>query len=181
MAKKSKEKRIKRETYMSEDQAEIKHFIVILVILIIIIIGVYLFTRLFITKDLLGDKETTKEVTPGSINYNTTLIGSILSKPETEYYVMIFDNDAPDAVYYNGLISNYKRNTDHLKVYTADLNNELNKKFIKETENITTDLTNFAITGPILIHIKDKKIVNSYNTKEKIAEPMKYIEPVVEE
>ena len=78
-------KRIKKETYLSEDQQEIKRFILLLIIIVILILGVYFFTRLFVTKDLLNKDADKNTVIPGSIDYNAASIGSMLSRHEKEY------------------------------------------------------------------------------------------------
>ncbi len=175
MSKKTN-KRIKSEKYYSEDQIEIKRFIVILVVIIIFVLGIYFFTRLFVTKDLFTKKENEKVVTPGEIDYSSTLIGSIFNKPVDEYYVMIYDSSKPNSVYYTGIVNNYSNNTDALPVYYADLSNELNKAYIASTTNISNDLASFKVSGPTLLKIKKGKITDSYTTDEEMAKPMKHIE-----
>ena len=73
-------KRIKKEKYQTEEQLEVVRFVKILVVVLIIVLGVYFFTRIFVTKDLLNDTKVPKETIAGQINYEITNIGSMLNK-----------------------------------------------------------------------------------------------------
>ena len=97
---KNKQKRIKQEKYESEEQLEVKRFILILVILIIIILGIYFLTRIFVTKDLLNNNKKEETTIEGSINYDTTLIGNIYNKPVNEYFVLIYNSEDLNSIYY---------------------------------------------------------------------------------
>lgn len=167
--------KIKQEKYYSDEQMEIRKFIQILIIIVVLILGVYFFTRIFVSKDLFNkDEEVTKPVA-GSIDYNTTIIGSIFNKPEEEYYVLMYDIKNPQAVYYSGLITSYKRNEKSLKVYTVDLNNELNKKYIKDEENLNTkDLNKFAVKNIALLKISKGNIIEASSDIEDIAAKLSY-------
>ncbi len=171
-----RERRIKRENYVSEDQNEVKHFIIILAIVIIGILAVYLLTRIFVTKDLFNNKESSKTSVPGEVNYNITLIGSMLNLPEEEYYVMITDTSVPESIYYNNIMTTYAQNEDALKVYLADLDNELNKSYISDQENLkTSDLTKFKVKGTTLVKVKKGKVEETFTADEKIVEELKYV------
>ncbi len=181
MAKNKSEKRIKMAKVQNEDENDVKRLIIIIIGLIIAIILVYFLTRIFVTKDLLN-KEEEKTFQAGSVNYNTTLIGSMFNKPEEEYYVMIIDTSKSDYVYYTGTVSNYKKNEDALKVYLADLDNALNKNYQSTNSNLKTeDLTKFQVSKPSLIKIKNKKVVETYDTESEISKVLKYVEPEEED
>ncbi len=176
MTKKGKNKKVKLEKYRSEEQIEIIRFIRILIVVIILIIGIYLFTRLFVTKDLLNNSTNESEINEGSINYNVTNIGSLLNKPENEYYVMIYNTENLRSVYYSGLLTNYERNEDALKVYFADLNKELNKKFY-DSENASKEFINisdFKVGDLTLIKIKNGKVDRILTNEEEISIELKY-------
>lgn len=168
--------KIKQEKYYSDEQMEIRKFIKILIIIVILILGIYFFSRIFISKDLFNKESDTPKIISGSINYDTTIIGAMLNKPETEYYVMLFDTKDPEAIYYSGLISSYRRNETALRVYTVDLSNELNKKYIKEENNLTpNDLDKFSVKDVALLKISKGKIIKSLSESEKIATELAYV------
>ena len=175
---KDKPKKIKQEKYRSEEQEEMIRFIRILIIVIIVILGIYFFTRIFVTKDLLNNEDDNTPITEGSINYTMTLIGSMLNKPEDEYYVIIYNYDDLRSVYYSGLISNYNRNENPLTVYYANLANELNKKFY-DPENTNLEVTNISdlrLGDITLIRVEDGEIAETFDNEEDIAAELAYIE-----
>ena len=136
---------------------------------------------MFVTKDLFN-KESEKTVIPGEVNYNKTLIGSMLNLSSEEYYVMLVDLEAQDAIYYTGLIDSYKDNKEALSIYLADLNNPLNKTYISNEANLeTSDLTKFKVQGPTLVKIKNGKITKSLTKAEEMAKELKYISEDKEE
>lgn len=170
----TKEK-IKKEKYQTDDQKEITRFLITLLIVIFILVGIYFFTRFFVKKDLNNSSES--EITEGTIIYTTTLIGSMLNKPEDEYYVIAYDIDNLRAIYYNSLISNYSQNEDALKVYYADISNVLNQKFY-DPENINLDTDNISelkIGDLTLIRIRRGEIAEILNSEDDIAEALRYI------
>ena len=172
---KQKDKRIKSINYTSDEQNEVKSFIIILIIVVVAIIAVYVLTRLFVSKDLFKN-EPTKIVTPGEVNYSTVLIGSMLNVKEDEYYVIITDTSDPASSYYTGLMTTYKRNTKALPIYLADLSNELNKKYIGTKNNLNpTDMAKFMVKDNALIHIKDGKIVKAMSEEKDISNELKYV------
>ena len=177
MAKKEKTEKIKVEKYRSEEQMEMIRFIRILVIVVILIIGIYLFTRIFVTKDLLNNKEEEREVVEGTINYNITMIGSLLKHPEDEYYVMIYNTENLRSIYYSGLMTNYARNEDALKVYFADLNKGLNQKFY-DPENTNLDVTNISdlkVGDLTLLRVRNGEIIEALTDEEDIATELEYV------
>ena len=162
-------KKRKNEVFYSEEQNEMMKFFKILLIVVILVIGVYLFTRIVVTKDLLNDDdEKIKEPVLGKVDYTKTLIGNMFNKPENEYYVFIFDSEDMNSIYYSGIITAYKNKSDSLKVYVADLHNELNKKYIdsEKTNTKTNNHKEFKVNSPVLLKIKDETIVNSYVSDE---------------
>lgn len=179
MTKKDNAKRIKKEKYHTEEEMEMTQFIKILAILVILVLGVYFFTRIFVTKDLFKKDESSSVATKGEYNYNATLIGNMFNRPEKEYYVMIYDTENINAVYYSGLISNYSNDNNKdkaLPIYFADLNNGLNKKYVTEDEKLinvnTTDFDKFKVGELALIKITNGKIAKSLTAEDEIAKEL---------
>ena len=114
-----KQKRIKEVAYQSEDQLEIKRFIIILGVLVVIILGIYFFTRMFVTKDLLKKSETERETIKGTVNYNTTLIGNMLNLSKDDYFVLVYNFEDVNAAYYSSFASNYMKNEKHFQIWAT--------------------------------------------------------------
>ena len=114
---------MKKNNIKTEEQKEIKKFIIILLAILLIVGCVYFITDKFIEK---GDYSNT---IPGSINYDRATIGTMLNRHEEEYYVFIYNSTKEEASYYSSLINKYQNKEEALKVYFIDLNNELNKDY----------------------------------------------------
>lgn len=173
---KSKNNKLKVEKIESEEQIEIARFIRILVILVVLILGIYFFTRIFVTKDLFNNsKDESASATPGAINYDTTLIGSMLSKSEDEYYVIAYKSeDMTNSIYYSGLVTNYKKNEKAIKVYYADLSNELNKKYYDKENVNTSSLETLKLGDVTLLKISKGKIVSALTEEKDIETALAY-------
>lgn len=179
---KKTKKEIKRKTIninntknYGEDQEEVIRFIRLIIIILVVVLGVYLFSRAFISKDLFGKKEEERKTIEGTVNYNATIIGAMLNKPEKEYYVIMYDTETPQAAYYSNLVTAYKKNTEPLKVYMADLNNELNKKYISEKNHLkVSNINDLTVKDIGLVKIKNGAIIASYNTIDEISKELEY-------
>lgn len=155
-----KKKNMKIET---EEQKELKKFIFVILGLVIIIVGIYFFTRAFVTKDLFEDKNE-KTYATGTINYDIAIVGNMLNRPNTEYYVMAFGSEEAEGVYYNTLVSKYMQKEKALKVYYLDTENELNKKYVAENEESKS--TSFSSIDKLKLgNITLMKIKNGKVTK----------------
>ena len=172
---KEKRKKVKQEKYRTEEQMEMIRFIRILLIIVVLILGIYFLTKAFFTE---ASTNNENEIVEGTINYDKTLIGSSLNKPEKEYYVLIYSSENLRAAYYSGIASKYLQNKEHLKVYYADLNNELNKDFYdKENVNLNgSDISSLKVGDVALIKVKNGKITKTFGTEDEIAKELKYVE-----
>ncbi len=153
-----KEKKIK---YQTEEQKEIKKFIIVLIGLILIIVGIYYFTRAFVTKDLFKSNTLEKQYTNGAINYEVAIVGNMLNKPQTEYYVMALNSENIEYSYYRTIASKYSSKEKALKVYFVDLNNALNEKYVakeEEKSNKYTSLEELKLGEITLIKVKNGKV-----------------------
>lgn len=163
-------KKKKTQKYQTEEQMEIKKFIFVLLGLIIIIIGIYFFTRAFVTKDLFKETENIN-YTEGKISYEAVVVGTMLNRTISEYYVLAFSNKDNNAVYYNTLASKYMNLEKAKKLYYLDLDNKLNKPYVSTDENYSTSFTSLEelkFGGFTLLKIKEGKVIKYITDLEKI-------------
>ncbi len=153
-----KEKKVKIET---EEQKEFKKYILVVLGLVLVVVGIYFFTRAFITKDLFNKKEDTNYQT-GTINDQTAIVGTMLNRPENEYYVMAFSSESNNINYYNTIVSLYTSgDTEPLKVYFVDLENSLNQKYVASDGKGSTSfesLDKLKLGEVTLLKVKDQKV-----------------------
>ena len=158
-------KKLARQVTETEEQSVIKKFIIILLGLVILIVGVYFFTRAFVTKDLNKEKEETK--TEVTFDYSKTVLGSLLNRPYNEYYVLVYNSEDLKANYYNSIASSYQVKENSIKIYIADLSDSMNEKFYnsKKSNPKAKTIDELQVGDLTLIKVKDKAI-NKYIEKE---------------
>ena len=160
-----KAKKIKQENFKSEDEQEISRFIKILLIVVVFILGIYFFTSIVVKKEY----DINKDLTEGQISSNNIIVGSILNRPHIEYYVIVYNSNSSKAVIYETLLGLYESKEDSLRIYTVDLNNQLNKRFESTKYNPTaTKIDEFKFGEITLLKIKDKSINKYVEDLEKI-------------
>lgn len=168
---KNKGKGINIDKYESEEAKEVKRFIIILFGIIILVLGVY-----GVTKLLNKDNDTKeKEVNAGVIDYDVVSVGTILNKPDKEYYVIVYDGSSSEAVYYSALVNIYMNKEDSLPVFFCNLNNALNKAYYvgNEKSNKGAKKTSgFAFGDLTLLKIKNGEVVKYIESLDTIKEEL---------
>lgn len=162
-------KKNKTQKYVTEEQMEIKKFIFVLLGLLILLLGVYFFTKAFVTKDL---HKNTNDVnyTEGKVSYDVVIAGTMLNRPISEYYVYAFSNEDTNSVYYNTLVSNYSKKDKALQVYFLDIDNALNKDYVDKnnaSKNFTT-IKELKLGKLTLMKVKDGKVTKYITNEEEI-------------
>ena len=154
----SKNKLGKIET---EEQAEIKKFILVLGGLIVILVGIYFFTRAFVTKDLFNKKKSDEiNYQVGVISDTNIIVGNLLNRPYEEYYALAFSSKSNLVGYYDTIMSKYKSEKESLKIYYIDTEDYFNNKYI-DKENPSTSfesLDKLKLGEMTLMKIKKGKI-----------------------
>lgn len=158
---KNKAKKNKVHYASTSEQQEIRNLCIVIIVVLLCVGGIYLLTRIFVTKDLFNNTETEEEVVAGTINYDVAIMGQILNRPYNEYYVAIYNGDDAD---YSGdmglLIANYTKQDDHLHIYTVNLANAMNVDFY-DPDNVNTkaqSLDELKVGDITLLKIKKGKI-----------------------
>ena len=154
----------------NEETKTMKQFLITLIIVIIGVVGIYLLTKYVVKKDNATNNSSNTEE-KNYIDPNTAIVGTMLNKSSDAYYVIIYDKTKDNATTYYSLVSTYKAKDKALKVYTVDLSNSLNKKYIA-TDNKTnpkdTNLEDLKFGEVTLLKVKNNKITEAYETTDAI-------------
>ena len=144
------------------EQQEMRNFLIVIVVVLVCVAAIYFITRAFVTKDLFKkDEPKVEEVTPGSINYGTIIMGMIMNRPDEEYYVVIYDKTAANASEMSSLVTKYNSGEKHLPVYTVDLSNKTMNASYYDPNNISQKpktLQEIKVGDRTLIKIKKGEI-----------------------
>ena len=136
-----------------EQEYRIENLIKIIIVMVLIV-GIFYGLTILITKkqNNLTDNGTNENV---EIKYDEILIGSIYDQKEAEYYVLV--ELESDYLTLSSVVSNYTSKKDSLKLYTCDLNDGLNKKYLGDTSDFTKQYPIFSKSS--LLKISNKQIV----------------------
>ena len=149
----------------SDLENEFYRFIKILLIVVILIFGVYLFTKSLVKKS----NESQEQENIVEISDKNIIVGSLLNRPYTDYYVLAYKKQDSEAIVYESIINTYESLDKSLNVYVIDLDNELNKGFYAEKgNNKASSIDELKISSPTLFKISNKKIVKYIEKKDDI-------------
>ncbi len=153
-----KQKKLKNGGYVNEDTKEIRNLIIITVVVIALALGLYFLTDKVLNKNSSSDSSA-------DVDYTTCLIGNMFNRPYDEYYVFAFRSEDDNASTYSSLISTYEKKDNALKIYMIDLSNNFNKSVLSDKSNKKpTSASDVKIKDSALIHIKNGKVVNYYES-----------------
>ena len=107
-------------------------------VIVIAFFALFLLITYFITKKD-SDTNNSKTVT---IQYEEIMSGQILNRSNSEYYVLATTETDNYNDLYTAYVTQYKSVTDHLTVYTINLNNGLNNSYIGENSNFNVEKVN---------------------------------------
>ena len=168
---KKNNKHLKQDKYVSDDAKEIRRFVIILFSVIVLVLIVYGISRVLIDEP---DDTYIRNTTAGVIDYDMVSIGTMLNRNYDEYYVAIYDEDDPKAIYYSTIISLYADGDDAIKVYYCNLGNYLNQEYkVRDGEHTNPDaksIDELALGNLTLIKVKNGKIVKYLEELDAIRE-----------
>lgn len=167
-----KEKKVPKTTMIKND-SEITKLIKIVLIVTAIMVVFYGIT-LLVTKNKSADSLDEKKASEKAvIQYDDIMIGTMLNKDQDRYYVLIKEDGDNRVVEYETLMKFVASKTDAPKIYTANLTDSFNKKYLAKEANESNDMEEFRVSGTTLVEINDGEIANMYSGHESIAEELK--------
>ncbi len=156
---KTKAKKIKEPKIRTEEGETLHRFIIIFIVILLLVLAIYLISSL-VSKDDKGNTNTSNTSTEAEIDYNKVNVGMILNRNQySKYYVMVYDADSVNAIYYSTLITQYNDKEEHEKIFFCDLSNPLNKEYAKEESNPKAQkVEDFAFGEVTLLEIQKGRV-----------------------
>lgn len=152
----------------SIENKTITQFLITLLIVILVILGIYILTKYVIKKD----NNTAQSNETSYIDPSAAIVGTMLKKSATEYYVFIYDTKSENAMDEIRLVSQYNNTQNHLPVYVVDLSNALNSKYKvqdgEKTNPMSSQLSELKFGNLTLLKIKNNKIIECYEGLDNI-------------
>lgn len=169
--KKGNLKQARKQLYYSNnsESSELSKLIKIVLIVTVIMIVFYGVTAVVTEKAKEATEEQNKQAV--EIQYDNIMIGSMLNI-DGSYYVLIENPDDIRLSEYSTLLQTIKANDDAPTIYTADLSSGFNSDYLSDKSNYDSDMEKFKVTDTTLVRIRDHKIVDVYDSYDKIVKKL---------
>ena len=133
--------------------SEVKKGIIVIVVVLVVLVAMYFLTVKILSKDTKDDK-----VTENSIQYDEIMAGESFNQNNDEYYVIYYD---ASNKYSNlsSLISSYQLNGTGIRLYSVDLSDGINKKYVTDGEIVTDDASSLRVKDQTLLKFSDNRVV----------------------
>lgn len=136
-----------------EMPSEVKRGIIIVVVTVLVVLFMYFLTTRILAKD---DSSNEDKVRENAIQYDEILAGESFNKTG-EYYVIYYDStDQYSSI--SSLISSYQLNNKDVKLYSVDLSDGMNKKYITDGNIVTKDASSLKVKENTLIKFNNGKV-----------------------
>ena len=156
------------KTTMTKNDSEISKLIKIVLIVTAIMVVFYGITIL-VTKN-----KKTSSVNPETknekavIQYDDIMIGTMLTKNYASYYVLIEEKNDTRISEYQNYMKLISAKSSAAKIFTANLTDSFNKKYLAKEANNSSDINEFRVSGTTLVEVKDGNITNVYSSYDEI-------------
>ena len=142
--------------------SEVKKNIIIIVVAALLLVGMYFLTTLILSKDTEEEK-----VTENAIQYDEILAGESFNQGDGEYYVIYYDSSDQYSTI-SSLISSYQLNNSDTKLYSVDLSNGMNKKYVTDGDIVTDDASSLRVKANTLLKFEDGEVTETITDTNKI-------------
>ena len=139
--------------------------VVIILLCVVLLFGLMYFLTTRILSKEVTKKRKQSEVTESTIQYEKILAGESFTMEQEEYYVVYYDSTDTNL---SSTIATYQAEKKDIKLYSVDLNDGMNKKYITDSDINTSSIENLKVKNPTLIHFKNKEVVDTITDENEI-------------
>ncbi len=167
-------KKQKRNLYRTNSSSDMEYnkIIKISIGVLVVLVLTYFGTAILSGEIKFGEKKKEEVKEEVSIQYEEIMVGQMLNRSESEYYVLLFDFTNAYASYYLTLIDTYTSKDKSLPFHIIDLEKHLNKEYVlQDGEKLIEKpvrLVDFKAVNPTIVKIKNRKVVERIYGKEDV-------------
>lgn len=133
--------------------SEVKKTIIIIVVAVVLLVGMYFLTTVILNKD----SDDNSKITDNAIQYDEILAGESFNQSEDEYYVIYYDSSNEYSVI-SSLISSYQLNSSDTKLYSVDLADGMNKKYVTDGNIVTDNASSLRVKDTTLLKFNNGEV-----------------------
>ena len=146
-----------------EMPSEVKRGIIIVVVAVLVVLFMYFLTTRILAKD---DSSNEDKVRENAIQYDEILAGESFNKTGV-YYVIYYDSTNQYSSI-SSLISSYQLNNTETKLYSVDISNGMNSKYVTDGKIVTKDASSLRVKDNTLIKFNNGKVEDVITDIEEI-------------
>lgn len=155
-----KQRRKLKETKYEEDEQNIKTTVIMLSIVVIVFVIFYFITVVINNKNRKLNTVDTP-IVEATIQYDEILASQTFSMKPVDYYVLFYDFNCPEAVYFDYVYEEF--NKEH-NIYKVDLSKGFNEKYVSEQSNESASkASELKVKNGTLIRIINGKNVSYFD------------------
>lgn len=132
--------------------SEVKKTIIIILVALVLLVSMYFFTTVILNKETEEEK-----ITENTIQYNEILAGESFNQNNDEYYVIYYDSSNKYSTI-SSLISSYQLNNTNTKLYSVDLANGMNKKYVTDADIVTDSASSLRVKATTLLKFNSGEV-----------------------
>lgn len=133
--------------------SEVKKTIIIIVVAVVLLVSMYFLTTVILNKD----RDDNSKITENAIQYDEILAGESFNQSEDEYYVIYYDSSNEYSVI-SSLISSYQLNSSDTKLYSVDLADGMNKKYVTDGDIVTDNASSLRVKDTTLLKFNNGEV-----------------------
>ena len=133
--------------------SEVKKTIIIIVVAVVLLVGMYFLTTVILNKD----SDDNSKITENAIQYDEILAGESFNQSEDEYYVIYYDSSNEYSVI-SSLVSSYQLNSSDTKLYSVDLADGMNKKYVTDGNIVTDNASSLRVKDTTLLKFNNGEV-----------------------
>ena len=133
--------------------SEVKKTIIIIVVAVVLLVSMYFLTTVILNKD----RDDNSKITENAIQYDEILAGESFNQSEDEYYVIYYDSSNEYSVI-SSLISSYQLNNSDTKLYSVDLADGMNKKYVTDGNIVTDNASSLRVKDTTLLKFNNGEV-----------------------
>lgn len=133
--------------------SEVKKTIIIIVVAVVLLVSMYFLTTVILNKD----SDDNSKITENAIQYDEILAGESFNQSEDEYYVIYYDSSNEYSVI-SSLISSYQLNNSDTKLYSVDLADGMNKKYVTDGDIVTDNASSLRVKDTTLLKFNNGEV-----------------------
>ena len=130
----NRKQRRKTKQIVEDEYTQSTKSIIITLVVVLVVFALFYVLTLFINDSSRKLNTKEPEAVEPEIQYLEILGDSTFKMSPNEYYVLFYDFEGPEAVYYDYLVDKYAAKENQY-IYKVDLGNGFNTKFIAEKTN----------------------------------------------